>query len=179
MSYPPDTPEESVRKFWTKIDQRGPDECWPWTGRLIPQGYGAAWFCGRPARAHRIAYELVRGPIPPGEGYHGTVVRHRCDNRPCCNPAHLELGTQADNVRDAIERGRRADKRGERTGTSLLTESDVMNIRAARRRGIIWRVIALDYPHMSVGGVMQAGRGKRWPHLPDIPPKLLRGGHPQ
>ena len=55
----------------------------------------------RTARAHRVAWEIARGPIPEGH-----VVRHRCDNPPCVNPDHLELGTQADNVQDMVDRGR-------------------------------------------------------------------------
>jgi hypothetical protein len=85
-----------IQRFWEKIDKRGPDECWPWLGsRLKRCGHGRININGTVRLAHRVAYELQNGPIPPG-----LVVRHRCNFAPCCNPAHLELGTQADNMRD-------------------------------------------------------------------------------
>ncbi len=99
-------------RFWRKVDtSAGPDACWNWTGGRKRRGYGN--FCVVRAtntfvNTHRYAYEQTYGPIPAG-----LVVRHKCDNPPCCNPAHLELGTPADNRRDAMERGRL--KRGKMT----------------------------------------------------------------
>lgn len=75
-----------------RLDRSGP--CWIWTGCLYPTGYGL--FVGNdrlPHRAHRIAYELWKGPIPAG-----LVIDHLCCNRACCNPAHLEAVTQRENV---------------------------------------------------------------------------------
>jgi hypothetical protein len=57
-------------------------------------------------RAHRFAWELTFGPIPTGDGYHGTCIRHRCDTRACVNPHHLVPGTQFDNIYDAVVRDR-------------------------------------------------------------------------
>ncbi len=76
-------------------------QCIEWGGALTSRGYGSKWADGRMVGAHRWAYEQKYGPIPEG-----MVVRHRCDNRACVNVAHLELGTQSQNVRDAVERGR-------------------------------------------------------------------------
>jgi len=76
------------------------DNCWIWIGaKSYCKGYGFY----RTKRAHRIAYELWVNPIPDG-----LVVRHKCDNGLCVNPQHLEVGTQADNMRDKVERGRQA-----------------------------------------------------------------------
>lgn len=76
-------------------------ECIPWSGALFRDGYGRKYLKGRYLLAHRWAWEQANGPIPDG-----LVVRHKCDNPSCVNPDHLELGSQGDNVRDAVERGR-------------------------------------------------------------------------
>lgn len=78
-------------------------------------------------RAHRLAYMTATG-IDPGD----LCVLHRCDNPPCCNPAHLFLGTVADNARDAVQKGRR---RGERANASKLTETQVIEVRRRRAAG--------------------------------------------
>lgn len=91
--------------FWTKVDRSdGPDACWPILGFRDKDGYGQARLNGRKYRAHRLAWELAFGPIP---GW--TQVLHHCDNPPCCNPAHLFLGTQSDNRWDCVTKGRDAN----------------------------------------------------------------------
>lgn len=77
------------------------DACWLWLGTKTEDGYGQMWNGRRSRIAHRIAYELEFGEIPPG-----LLVCHRCDNPPCCNPAHLFLGTVMDNALDMIAKGR-------------------------------------------------------------------------
>lgn len=86
-------------RFWTKVNVQ--DGCWLWTASRSSKGYGMFWFEGQTVSAHRFSYELYNGSIPEG-----MVVRHKCDNPPCVNPDHLELGTQAANERDKIVRGR-------------------------------------------------------------------------
>lgn len=106
------TPAEAVAAFWAKVDQSGgPDACWPWTATLLHNGYGQMGWNGRHERAHRIAHMIAIGPIPPG-----LYVLHRCDNRPCCNPNHLTVGTQRENIRDMLAKGRGNHARGERNG---------------------------------------------------------------
>ena len=93
-------------RFWNRVDKgAGPDACWPWTGGTTAKGHGIAK-CpperlggGAGTTAHRIAYMLLVGPIP--DGMH---LDHLCRNPPCCNPAHLEPVTHAENLR----RGRQA-----------------------------------------------------------------------
>lgn len=111
-------------RFWNKVDIRGDDECWPWLACRVG-GYGHI-FNDRPRIAHRVGWELVYGPIPDG-----LCVLHSCDNPPCCNPEHLFLGTQLDNMKDMTRKGRRLGIRttyGSKHPCSKLSETDVLEI---------------------------------------------------
>lgn len=90
-------------RFWSKVaTSQDVDACWEWKFSRTPLGYGQHSIKRRTVSAHRVAYALAFGD--PGS----RVVRHKCDNPPCCNPWHLLPGTQLDNVRDRNERGRTA-----------------------------------------------------------------------
>jgi hypothetical protein len=113
----------SVARFWSKVQRE--NGCWLWTGSTIGRAthrYGqfhAGRFPGgrQDVRyAHRVAYELTHGSIPAG-----LVVRHKCDVPRCCNPDHLEIGTQPDNLQDARDRGR-LDESLPRPGAWLVPE---------------------------------------------------------
>lgn len=82
------------------------DECVEWTGCKDGAGYGVKWYAGRTHRAHRLAYCVANNVTI--ESLKGLVVRHKCDNPPCVNPKHLEIGTHADNNKDRASRGRSA-----------------------------------------------------------------------
>lgn len=102
--------------FWKRIEKT--DACWNWVGEKDGGGYGRTRWEGKCHKAHRIAWRLLRGKIPAG-----LFVLHHCDNRSCCNPEHLYLGTQADNMRDMVERKRRKGIGcGEKNGRSKLTQ---------------------------------------------------------
>lgn len=87
-------------RFWSKVDTFG-SGCWEWQGYVNQDGYGVIGLNNKTARAHRVAYALANGPIPDG-----LVVRHSCHNPACCNPDHLSIGTQRDNVQDMVDAGR-------------------------------------------------------------------------
>lgn len=78
-----------------------PTGCWEFTGGRSGSGYGVISQAGKSLLAHRVSYELHKGPIPDG-----MVVMHSCDNPPCINPAHLSTGTAGDNNRDRSRKGR-------------------------------------------------------------------------
>lgn len=119
-----------MERFWSKVARCGESDCWEWPGARMKAGYGVIKL-RRPRRnesTHRLAWILTHGPIPPG-----LCVCHRCDNPPCCNPAHLFLGTDADNAKDKIIKGRQV--RGELVGTSKLTAQQVDAMRQAYAAG--------------------------------------------
>ncbi len=97
-----------TEKFWSRVDKSGgANACWPWTGSRLPTGYGQVYQAGgQRLLAHRTAWELENGPIPDG-----MRVLHHCDNPPCCNPGHLFLGTDADNMNDRDQKGHNANSR--------------------------------------------------------------------
>jgi hypothetical protein len=102
-SIAPPLSKDQITGFWHRVDMRAEDECWEWQGPRLPKGYGYLSARGRAGceYAHRIAWEITNGAIPAG-----VFVLHHCDNPPCCNPAHLWLGTSGDNNRDAVRKGR-------------------------------------------------------------------------
>ena len=146
-------------RFWSKVDRSTDDRCWPWRGGYFRRGngspsYGAFSIGRRMGRAHRVAYELTFGSIPQG-----MAVCHACDNPACCNPNHLWLGTNADNVRDRDGKDRAA--RGERAGTAKLTAAQVAAILSDPREQ---REIARDYG-ISKSTVGNIRRGEGWSHI--------------
>jgi hypothetical protein len=92
--------------FWDRVDQKGAAACWEWQRKRNRKGYGQLTLNGKQMGAHRAAYILAVGAIPDG-----MQVLHSCDNPPCCNPKHLSLGTNLDNVRDCAAKGRRASQK--------------------------------------------------------------------
>jgi hypothetical protein len=118
-------------RFWTKVEVRGEDECWPWiAGMRNSDNYGCVRYEDRVEAAHRVAWRLSRGPIPDG-----LQVLHSCDNPRCVNPKHLFLGTNNDNVQDKVRKGRSYRACGEQSGTHKLTNDAVREIRRKYAQG--------------------------------------------
>lgn len=154
-------------RLWRQVKRGGPDECWPWISQSLIRGYGYIGTGGKRGKkelAHRAAWIVTHGPIPDGDGYHGTVVMHVCDNRLCCNPAHLHLGTQTDNVADMHAKGRAYTGPrpvGEAHGNAKLTDELVREIRTSPETGAaIARRLGMDR-----GTITALRRGKGWQHV--------------
>lgn len=122
-------------RFWSKVDRRGPDECWPWLAGTDKDGYGKFALTlparngrnpQRHVRAHRVAFALGKREAL------GRVIRHDCDTPACCNPHHLRSGTPADNRADCVARGRQP--RGQDHPHAKLRSEQVVAIRSARGR---------------------------------------------
>lgn len=121
--------------FWERVDQSGgQDACWEWQGRRNSGGYGYVWRTtddGLFTRAHRFAWYLTNGVIPDG-----LVVRHKCDNPSCCNPAHLETGTVADNNKDCKSRGRLSRLSGLDLRHTKVGPEDIAEMQRLRTSGV-------------------------------------------
>lgn len=149
------------------VDKRSEDECWPWKG-CIRNGYGAIKHDGAVFGTHVVAFVIAKGPVPDG-----LMVTHACDNKVCCNPAHLAAKTTAENVKEAHERLPVLVARGEEQPNAKLTREDVLKIRELYQPGRVASLrIAklLNLPHHAVRSVLV---GKSWKHvqLPVVPTK--------
>ena len=118
--------------------------CWPFRKRA--DGYGTVYYEKRLWRVHRLAFKLTNGRI-----YKALQVLHSCDNPPCFNPKHLFQGTQLDNMRDMIAKGRQFIcsgpnplNAGSRNGNAKLTDEMVKSIRLRHQSGEMQKDIAAD-----------------------------------
>jgi hypothetical protein len=162
-------------RFWAKVNKNGPTPahapelgpCWLWTastgGRESDQR-GTAYWNGKTVVASRVAWIVTHGEIPRGAGYHGTCVLHRCDNGLCCNPSHLFLGTNEDNMRDMVAKRRAAQHAGVDNGRARLTEADVIAIRQARANGVTRSRLAAAYG-VTPENIGAIANGKTWRHV--------------
>lgn len=164
-------------RFWQKLDKS--DECWIWKGKKYRNGYGQAYGGRRPngktfeRLAHRMAYELAFGTIPEG-----LCVCHKCDNRLCCNPDHLFLGTQKENLQDMVKKGRAVKaedswthkqpervRRGMTHHTTRISDDDVRHIRARWAQGNISYAELGREMNLSSGAIWNIVNNVTWRHV--------------
>jgi hypothetical protein len=127
-------PAALAKRFWSKVMAGDPDACWEWGGSRTAKGYGGFFVTRtRKVMAQRVAYCLHAGVGL--ESLDGLVVMHKCDNPPCCNPSHLVLGSQSDNINDMFAKGRGVIRKGQLATRAKLSPSDVVAIRAAYAAG--------------------------------------------
>lgn len=155
---------EGSRQVWCSLGCRleenhivCPSGCWISTDCVETSGYGHFRWHGEDLKTHRAAWEAWRGPIPEG-----MQVLHTCDVRNCINPAHLWLGTNADNVADKVSKDRQY--RGERHSDAKLTEDDVRSIRSLCESGMMQKTVAgiFGIDRSQVTRIMS---GKAWKHV--------------
>lgn len=110
-------------RFWSKVDIRNPDDCWNWTAAINSKCYDTFIYNGKTIYSHRMAYMMTKGSIDDG-----LQVQHLCNNPICCNPNHLVLGDDSNNMQYMYECSRGPDNRGEKSGMAILTDSQVRQI---------------------------------------------------
>jgi HNH endonuclease len=148
-------------RFWPKVSPEPNTGCWLWAGAVNSAGYGKIGLPGdKTEDAHRVSWRLTRGD--PG----AMSVLHKCDVPACVNPAHLFLGTQADNMQDMIAKGRRTRSgcKGEDQPNAKLTESSVRSIRARYLAGEPAKKLAAEFGIVP-DYVSQLARRKAWRHI--------------
>lgn len=153
-------PDVQVR-FWSKVIKGDdPDACWGWSAGKSPRGYGCFSIKSSKTWAQRVSYVIHHGPIPEG-----LLVCHKCDNPPCCNPAHLFAGTNYDNSMDRHRKGRTKCAYGVKVGGAKLTPDKVRDIRnMIKTSGLFQHQIAplFGVSKMTVSLISQ---NKIWRHV--------------
>lgn len=144
----------SFSQVWPRISPEPNSGCWLWTGCAQNKGYGLLKYEGE-TLAHRAVWRLLRGS--PGD----LQVLHACDNPTCVNPAHLFLGTHADNMADRNQKCRTNRPRGESNGRSKLTTEAIQDIRS---RQLVAKEYAVKYG-VAKSTITMIWIGKRWSDL--------------
>jgi hypothetical protein len=152
--------ESKARKrFMAFLPDRIKDECWEWSGNL-GHGYGIFLYRGKSFRAHRLAITFLAHKEIPAD----KIVMHLCHNKLCCNPSHLQIGTEHENITMDYRDGKR-DARGEGNGRSKLGKKDILKIRKLYDTGkATITELALKYS-VNDSYVSKVCKRKRWAHV--------------
>lgn len=141
--------QESLERFFSKIDTRGPMDCWNWVATKNQKGYGRIKVDKMWYSAHRFLWQLVNGPIP-----RGLLVCHSCDNPSCCNPNHLWLGTHQENMDDMVEKGRSIKGR-------IFLEEEIKKRNSTRPRGNKHHLFGKHHSEETCKKISDARAGKK------------------
>lgn len=151
--------------LWSRIDRGvGPDACWVWPGAHNRRGYGHMTFRGKTIATQYIAFEEANGPVPAG-----MCVMHTCDNPPCCNPAHLKLGTVLDNNADKVAKLRHCY--GANHNKARFTEQQVLEIRRRADAGETRAALAREFG-VGYGAIDAIAKRRTWKRLPEADPLI-------
>jgi hypothetical protein len=142
----PGRPQNTPKVLWSKVNVKKPNECWPWIGFITKNGYGRTWIGDIGYYAHRVIFNLANpGMIelraPTNKKAKGFLM-HLCDNRICCNPAHLRVANLHENNLDMHQKGRVKHKTGGDHHRSVFTNLQIDEIMALRNNGMTMSLIA-------------------------------------
>jgi hypothetical protein len=156
-----------IDAFWKRVNKKADDECWEWTGYIHPKGYGyldTRLKKNKRTKAHRLSYE-IHYPLTNEIGDIEYNVLHSCDNRACVNPYHLRLGTNDDNIKDRVSRGRPCNGYCEKASNSKLTNEQVREIRIANdlysKPNRLYKDLATKY-NISIHMISKIIRFENW-----------------
>ncbi len=152
--------KNTMEYVWENIDKRTDNDCWNWMGYKDIGNYGKININNKTYYAHRFIYEQTFGKI-----LGGSFILHKCNNPSCCNPKHLYSGTQKDNIKQMYNDKRNVNHCGEKSGSTKLTEKDVLEIREL--------YLTKKYYQRDLGEIFGVHRytitgivnKKRWKHL--------------
>lgn len=152
--------KKTLRRFWKKVDKRGPEECWNWTAARRANRYGSFYFRGKLYAAHRFSFIIHKREIKDGE-----LILHHCDNGLCVNPNHLYAGDQNANMADMWERDRHPPTWGKANGNAKLTPRLVREIRRRYKAGgVTQKGLASEYG-VAKSLVWSVVHRKIWKHI--------------
>jgi hypothetical protein len=139
--------KQTAKSFWNRVNKLE-NECWEWTGACNSTGYGNVAWAGKVYVTHRVAAYLtglVKTMSAPDSSREATHVLHKCDNRKCCNPNHLFLGSFTDNMLDAYKKTRKIQPKGEKHVNAKLTNAQAEEIRKRYAGGEFQVPLAKEY----------------------------------
>lgn len=145
-----------MERFFVKIKKT--KGCWHWLAAKDPNGYGQFNYNGVVLPAHKVSYIIHKGEVPKG-----MVLLHKCDNRYCVNPDHLEIGTQAENMADMVAKGRSC--RGTAHRDAKLCPKRVRKARKMYESGKHTITAIAEYFGVTRSPMARAIRGESWGHV--------------
>lgn len=163
-----------MKRFWDKVNIKNETECWDWTAYISNSGYGLFWLNNKMISSHRVAYALSINNLDflnSNVDYHLNnnnfdCVLHKCDNKICCNPNHLFIGNNKDNINDKVNKNRQQHMIGSLNGYAKLTEDDIIKIRKSyvpRKNGGLKSIA--DMYNISITNVHDIITRKIWKHI--------------